>query len=187
MALRGGTFTIGPADGTLLVRTKREGAAGRIGHDLTLVATRWKAVVRVDVRVPSRSTLRATVDSGSLEVREASGGAIGLTDSQRAEVEANIREKVLRASRHPKIRFTSTEVTGDATRVSVSGKLTIVGKTRPATLAVRVSPRSRMPRVRATTSIVQTEFGIEPYSALFGALRVKDVVELAVDVRLGDG
>jgi len=62
-----------------------------------------------------------------------------------------------------------------------------VGKTRPATLAVRVSPRSRIPRVRATTSIVQTEFGIKPYSALLGALRVKDVVELAVEVRLGDG
>src|ERR1700692_1715910 len=41
MELRSGTWTVGPAEGTLVVRTKREGAAARMGHDLTLTATRW--------------------------------------------------------------------------------------------------------------------------------------------------
>jgi hypothetical protein len=44
-----------------------------------------------------------------------------------------------------------------------------------------------MPRVRATMSIVQSDFGITPYSALLGALRVKDAVEVSVDVRLPAG
>ena len=52
---------------------------------------------------------------------------------------------------------------------------------------VRGSPsvaRSRAPRILATTSIAQTAFGIKVYSALLGALRVKDVVDVSVEVRL---
>jgi polyisoprenoid-binding protein YceI len=187
MALRTGRFTLGPADGTVLIRTGREGAAARVGHDLTLAATRWRAVVHVDARVPSRSTLRAVVDAASLEVREAKGGVLGLTDSQKVEIEANTREKVLRSRSHPKITFTSTAVEGDSKRALVTGDLAIAGRTREAALALHVDARSRMPRVRATMSIVQTDFGITPYSALLGALRVEDAVELSVDVRLPAG
>jgi polyisoprenoid-binding protein YceI len=187
MALRTGGFTLGPADGILLIRTGREGAAARAGHDLTLAATKWRAVVTVDVRAPARSTLRAIVDAASLEVREAGGGALGLTQSQRAEIEATIREKVLRSRKHPRITFRSTAVEGDSKRALVRGELAIAGVTREAALAVRVDARSAMPRVRATMSIVQTEFGITPYSILLGALRVKDAVELSADVRFPAG
>jgi polyisoprenoid-binding protein YceI len=187
MALRTGTFTLGPADGTVLIRTGREGAAARVGHDLTLVATRWRAAVHVDARVPTRSTVRAVVEAASLEVREASGGALSLTEAQKKEVETNTREKVLRSRRHPKITFTSIAVEGDAKRALVTGKLAIAGKTREAALAVRVDSRSTLPRVRATMSIVQSDVGMTPYSSLLGALRVKDALELSVDVRLPNG
>lgn len=187
MALRTGRFILGPADGTVLIRTGREGAAARVGHDLTLVATRWRAVVHVDARVPTRSTMRAVVEAASLEVREASGGALSLSESQKVEIEANMREKVLRSRRHPTITFTSTAVEGDAKRALVTGKLAIAGRTREAALALGVDGRSKLPRVRATMSIVQTDFGITPYSALLGALRVKDAVEVSIDVRLPAG
>jgi polyisoprenoid-binding protein YceI len=187
MALTTGTYTLGPADGTLLVKTGREGAAGLMGHDLTIAATRWKATVTVDVRAPTRSTLKVTVDADSLEVREASGGAIGLIESQKAEIETIIRERILRSASHPKIRFASTEVAGDSRRASVAGDLTIGGVTRSTTLAVRVSGRASVPRVTAAASIDQTDFGIKPYSILLGALRVSDGVEIVVDVRLPVG
>jgi polyisoprenoid-binding protein YceI len=187
MALRTGRFTLGPADGVVLIRTGREGAAARVGHDLTLVATRWKAVVRVDARVPAHSTLRAVVEAASLEVREASGGVLGLTESQMAEIEDITREKVLRSRRHPEITFTSTAVEGGSKRVLVKGNLAIAGTTREAALALHVDARSKTPLVRATMSIVQTDFGITPHSALLGALRVKDAVELSVEVRLPNG
>ena len=183
MPLRTGRYRVGPENGTLLVRTGREGAAALMGHDLTLVATSWTATVRVDAGNPSRSTVRATVDAGSLVVLEASGGPVGLTDSQRAEIEDTMRTKVLRSDRHPRISFRSTSVDGDGKRASVTGDLTLARRTRPVTLELRVA-RSKLPRIIATTSLVQTEFGIEPYSALLGALRVKDVVEVTVELRL---
>lgn len=183
MPLRSGRYTIGPDDGTLLVMTGREGVAALMGHDLTLLATRWAATVSVDADDPSRSRVRATVEAGSLVVREASGGPVGLTDSQREEIENTVRDKALRTERYPTISFRSTSVDGDGKRASVTGTLTIGRRTRAATLELRVA-RSKVPRIVATTSIVQTEFGIEPYSALRGALRVKDVVMVRVELRL---
>jgi len=185
MALRTGRYKVGPENGTLLVRTGREGAAALMGHDLTLVATRWAATLSVNAENPARSTVRATVEAGSLAVREASGGPVGLTDSQRAEIEGIVRTKVLRSDRYPRITFRSTSVDGDVRRASVTGDLTIRRRTRPATLELRVA-RSKLARIIATTALVQTDFGIEPYSALLGALRVKDVVEVTVELRLPD-
>ena len=45
---RAGTHSLGPANGTVLVHTKREGMAARMGHDLTLEATRWEGTAVVD-------------------------------------------------------------------------------------------------------------------------------------------
>jgi polyisoprenoid-binding protein YceI len=183
MPLRSGRYTLGPGDGTLRVMTGREGAAALMGHDLTLEAARWAATVNVDAEDPSRSRVRATVEAASLVVRDARGGPIRLTDSQRDEIGSIVRDKVLRSDRYPTITFRSTSVVGDVKRASVTGTLTIGRRTREASLQLRVA-RSKLPRIVATTSIVQTDFGIQPYSALRGALRVKDVVEVRLEVRL---
>ncbi len=183
MPLRTGRYTLGPEQGAVTVRTGREGAAALMGHDLTLVVTRWRATVKVDATDPARSTVRATIDAASLVVVDARGGPVGITDAQRAEIEANIRTKVLRSDQHPAITFRSTAVSREGKGWSITGNLAIGRRTRPVMLRLRVA-RSKAPRITATTSIVQTEYGIEPYTALLGALRVKDVVEVAAEVRL---
>jgi len=40
------------------------------------------------------------------------------------------------------------------------------------------------PRGTVTTTVVQSGFGIKPYSAMLGALRVRDAVEVRAEVRL---
>jgi polyisoprenoid-binding protein YceI len=37
---------------------------------------------------------------------------------------------------------------------------------------------------RATTTIRQTEYGIKPYSAFLGSLKVADAVEVEIDIDL---
>jgi hypothetical protein len=39
-------------------------------------------------------------------------------------------------------------------------------------------------RYRATGQVVQTAFGIKPYSGFFGALKVSDAVDVEADVDL---
>ena len=183
VSVRGGTHRLGPGEGTILVRTGREGPAARVGHDVTLRATRWSATVAVAAGDVSASTVVAEVDAGSFELVEATGGAMPLTDSQRHEVEQNTRDRVLQASTHPTITFHSTEVRGDQLRALIVGEVTMRRRSGQVTLDVRSRLRGDEVIVTAFTELAQTDYGIKPYTAMLGTLRVTDVVAITVELR----
>ncbi|MFA1543343.1 YceI family protein [Actinomadura monticuli] len=167
-------FQLGPDDGRLLLRTGRSGLGRRAGHDLTIEATRWSAVV--EAREPlSASSVEVTVEVDALEVREGTGGAMPLSGNDRAEIRKNLR-KTLDSGRHPRITFVSTGIGDDA----VEGDLTIMGRTKP----VRIGAALEDGRVRGSVTVTQTRWGIKPYSAFFGALRLADDVEVEFDLKL---
>ncbi|TDC44741.1 YceI family protein [Actinomadura sp. KC345] len=175
MAVREGTYELGPDDGRLLVRTGRSGLGRRAGHDLTIEATRWKAAV--EAREPlDGSSVEVTVEVDALEVREGTGGVKPLTGEDRAEIEKNLR-KVLDVRRYPHITFASTGISGER---EIEGDLTIMGRVKP----VRVRAALDGDRVRGGLTVTQSRWGIKPYSAFFGALRLADDVEIEFDLRL---
>lgn len=152
----------------------------RMGHDLTIEATGWSGTAVVEADDPGASAVMVEVPVAGLEVREGTGGALPLRDADRAEIQRNLR-KVLRADRYPTITFRSTEVTGTAEEFTVVGELTIAGTTRPATVRGRLAGGT----VTGSATVVQSRWGIKPYSAFFGALKLADEVEIAFDLDLG--
>jgi polyisoprenoid-binding protein YceI len=173
--------TLGPGDGSIKVYAKREGLAARVGHDLTLEPTRWSAEVDLDPDDISRSTVTATVDGHSLEVLEGRGGATPLSDKDRADIRKNIAQKIL-TSGEISYRSTGIETAGDGT-LAVSGELTMAGTTRP----IRLDLTQNGDRVSGRVTIRQTDFGIKPFSAMLGALKVSDSIDIEVDARMPDG
>ncbi|WP_188187914.1 YceI family protein [Nonomuraea sp. SYSU D8015] len=180
MDLHDGRFTAGPETGRLLIRTGRSGLGAKAGHDLTLEATRWQADITLAGGDPAASSVTVSVDPESFEIRQATGGVKPLTDADRAEIQKNVREKILHTRSHPEITFRSTRIAGKAESFSVDGDLTLAGTTRPIT----VNARLEGDRVQGTATVVQSRWGIRPYSALFGALRLRDEVEIEFDLRL---
>ena len=61
----------------------------------------------------------------------------------------------------------------------VAGTLTLHGQTRPLRLQVSRTPDGRY---RASTSVVQSQFGIKPYSGMFGTLKLRDAIDVEIDV-----
>ena len=184
MNVKEGTFRIGPEDGRMVVRTRRRGMGAMAGHDLTIEAARWEGTVQMAEGRLSRVEL--TVDARSLEVREGTGGAKPLTDKDRSEIKGNIEGRVLDASRHPQIRFSSTEARGateeeERATATLVGDLDLAGHSR--TISVPVELESSGPgalRAHASATIRQSEWGIKPYTAFLGALKVADDVEVDV-------
>jgi polyisoprenoid-binding protein YceI len=171
---------LGPSTGTLTVRTARAGLAARAGHDLVLEVTRWSGSLSVDAADPARSHLSITADAGSLEVREAVGGAKPLSDADRLEIRRSIAEKVLRTADHPEITFVSTAVEHPReTALRVTGDLTIAGVTRPVGFDVETDGAT----FRAAVALRQSTFGIRPFSAFMGTLKVADGVEVVAEAR----
>lgn len=181
MALREGGYQLGPESGRLLIKTGRTGLGARAGHDLVIEATDWTGRVIVNPSDPAQSSVSVEVDVASLEVKEGTGGVKPLTDSDRAEIKRNIREKILHTTQHPAIAFRSASVGGTQEALTVDGELTIMGATHPVTVYGTVGDDGRL---RANATVLQSDWGIKPYSAFFGALKLADDVAIEVDAQL---
>ena len=180
MALRPGSHSLTPESGTVVVKTCREGVGQKIGHDLIIDVGHWEATVEVgEEGTPSALALEA--DGSSLKVVDGLGGAKALTDKDRGQIRKNIDEKVLGGK---PITFRSASVQCDPGRMTVQGDLTMAGTTRPATFDVDLEDDGRL---SCTVAVTQSDWGIKPYKAFMGALKVRDDVEIVLDVRLPSG
>lgn len=172
------TYRLGPDDGTLAVRTKRGGAAKMAGHDLLLHVTRWRATVELGGAGGTSIDLEA--DGSSLKVIEGSGGMQALEDEDRENIEQTIDDEVLERQT---ITFRSTAVepaSADA-GLHVDGELTLSGETRPFSFYLSITGEGGL---RAGAVVKQTDWGMKPYTGLFGALKVLDDVEVSLEAEL---
>jgi polyisoprenoid-binding protein YceI len=175
-----GRFQLGPGNGHLFLRTRREGFGSKAGHDLTIEVTDWSGQLEVPETGPADTKVSARFQLGSLTVREGTGGARPLTEKDRGDVEANAR-RTLNVDRYPTGTYESQQVAGDAEGCTIRGVLTLHGTATPVDVRVsRVGPD----RYRASAVVKQSAYGIKPYSAFLGALKVRDDVELEIEVDL---
>jgi polyisoprenoid-binding protein YceI len=177
VALSPGTRKLGPGDGRIEVHTYREGMAQKIGHDLIIEVAQWTAAVEVG-EDGSPSAIEFEVDPRSLKVREGVHGVKPLSDKDRAGIEKDIDGQILHGQ---PIVFRSSAVEGGGPRLSVRGELTMAGTTKPASFDLDLAADGR---VSGTLSVTQSQWGIKQYKSFMGALKVRDAVEVVLDVAL---
>jgi Fe-Mn family superoxide dismutase len=149
------------------------------GHDLLIHVTDWQATVEV-TGDPSETNIVLDVDGASLRVQEGTGGMQPLADEDKANIHQTIDDEILKRER---IRFRSTalDIPGDGSRMRVRGELTLLGTTAPVSFVLAVDGHGTL---TGTAVVKQSDWGLTPYSALFGALRVADEVEVEIDAGL---
>lgn len=182
MAPSSGSHQIGPANGSFTLRTTKGGVGAKLAHNLVLEAKAWSGTVTYNADDLSASSVQVSVIPSSLEVIDFSGGMKPLSDSDRKEIAKNINDKALKTSKYREITFASTKVTdaGGAQQFRVEGELSITGQTRPVTVDVTLEGGQAV----AKATVVQTDFGVKPYSAMLGALKIEDAVAVEVTLTL---
>jgi len=175
MGIQEGTHTIGPDNGTLTINTTREGAAAKAGHDLVIEATSWDGTVDLG----DSPSVSVNVDPSGLEVREGKGGAKPLGDDDKQDIKKSITGDVLGSD---KITFQSTEADLDGGKVK--GDLSIAGQSKTIDVPLQVGDDGT---VSASMKVKQSEFGIDQFSALMGALKVGDEVAIQIEAKLPAG
>lgn len=173
MAIQAGTYKLGPENASLHVETGRNGAAAKAGHDLTIDVQSWEATLEVG----DNSSLALSADPTSLHVREGKGGMQALKDDDKADIRKTIDKDVLKKK---SISFQSTSVEQAGDGLKVSGDLEMGGKTKPVTFDLSESGGT----LSGSAAVKQSDWGIKPYSALFGALKVNDEVKVVVEAKL---
>ncbi len=178
MSIEPGTYALGPQNGTLSVRTRRGGAAAKAGHDLLIEVGNWGATVEISAD-PEQTVLELTADSGSLRVREGTGGMKSLGEDDKSNIQQTINDDVLKGTA---ITFHSRSVSSPGDRqLSVQGDLELAGAINPVGFDLSVDDDGH---VSGSAVVKQTAWGMKPYSALFGTLKVADEVEVLIEGQL---
>jgi polyisoprenoid-binding protein YceI len=178
MAIKPGTYALGPSQGQLLIRTTRGGAASKAGHDLVIEVERWTAKAEF-ADDPAQSVLELNADSTSFKVLEGTGGITSLSAEDKEGIVETVNQEVLMGTA---IAFRSTAVRPDGEDcLHVSGELELADRPGPVAFDITVGDDGRL---TGKALVKQSGWGMKPYSALFGTLKVTDEVGVEIDAML---
>lgn len=165
-----------PSSARCEVYTFKEGLLSAVAHDLRIEVTRFT------VEVGEGPTIDARFDAASLRVACAVQAGVdapaALSPRDRAEIDRNIAHDVLEARRYPEIRFRSNAVESVADGHRIRGTLELHGGARPLELVAQ----RRGDRECVEVTLHQPDFGIRPYRALLGTLRIRPDVRVLIEL-----
>lgn len=152
--------------GQIRAYTYKEGLLASVAHDLELSLEDFQ--VRFNGGdVTATFDLKSLTVNGAMVNRQLSPKA--LSGSDRKKIEQTMHREVLMTHRYPVAELSGCIIDGQ-----LEGTLTLKGKS-----AAIIGPVNSM-NARATghVEIKPTQWGIKPYSALFGALKLQDRVRI---------
>ena len=159
-------------DASILIYTYKEGLLSKLAHDLRLSATRFEISARgteIEARFePASLRIDGVMRDGRLERGEPS-------ENDRAKIKDNLLRDVLRAQEFPEVRFVGRAASREPP-FAVSGELTLCGVSKPISLMLVVHGQ----RMEAELEIVPSLWGIKPFRALGGTLKVQDRIRIVV-------
>jgi hypothetical protein len=160
----------------ILIDTFREGMLAVVGHDLRIEAQRFE-LRAVGGNLTAKVDLRALRVLGSIVKGRLESGAPG--PSERAEIEQRIHNDILDTARTPEASLTAT-VQADGAGFIITGTLALCGRAQP--LRARVIRAADA--LETSVELAPSHYGIKPFRALGGALRVADKVIVRVRLPL---
>lgn len=162
--------------------TYKEGLLSKVAHDLELAVedfeVRWEGAGE-----PDGEAVRATFRADSIRVlhalRDGRPNPRALSARDHRKIEDSIRGEVLDTRRYPEVRFRSTAIrpAGDG-RWDLRGELSIRGRARP----VSGTARREGDRLVAAFRLDQRDWGIRPFTALMGALKIQPHVDVRLEI-----
>lgn len=185
MDLNPGAYKLTANSGKLYVYTFKEGVLSAVAHDLLIDATNFT----INVNIPtagSHPTADAEIKADSLKVvcamKDGQRQPDTLKEKDKADIEEATFKDVLHPAKYPVIHFRSTSISREKEgSYRIKGDLTLHGVTRPVEFNATTATGKDL---RGKVTIPQKDFGIKPYKALLGTLKVKNEVDIAFDLSL---
>ena len=160
--------------------TYKEGILSTLAFDLRISVTSFNIELGDD-----DTLLEARFDAASLHVDCAMVDGIEkkdlLTEASKKEIDQSILKDVLDATTYRFITFSSRSVTKEDSSYRIKGILTLHGISREMTFTARNERNYYVAEVWLNLP----EFGIKPFSALFGMLRIKPGIFIKTALPLG--
>lgn len=164
------------SEGAIHVLTFKDGVLSRLGHDLRFRIDRFQLSVGDGEILGNFETTSMRLE-GAMRDGELQSGSLSSKDSR--DISNNVRDKVLHTRRYPHARLRAHVVASEAEVLRVTGQLELLGVSRE----IMFSARRSGGWVEGQVVLVPSRWGIEPFKALLGALRIQDRVVVTFRLR----
>jgi polyisoprenoid-binding protein YceI len=174
-----------PDQSRITVQAFAEGLFSAFGHDPILEINEYAGEVEFVPGSFESASVKLTIKADAIVL---SSDTKGVKEKDRREIEQTMREQVLDIAKYPEITFVSSNVSVTRLaegryRARVIGDLTFHGATQKnlwITSEVTFSGQSL--RAKGDFSLKQTDFGIKPFSAAGGTIKLKNELKFSFDI-----
>ena len=174
-------YEVSPGESTLDILVYRAGALARLGHNHVMSARNLQGRIWTHT-APAQSGFDVSFPVAQIvvddpEARRAAGSEFppDISQSDRDGTRKNmLREEVLDAGNFPRITLKSLRFTGPVQKPQITARVTIRDVSREVPLAPTVKIEGSRLTVAGELDLLQSDFGIEPFTAALGALTVQD-------------
>jgi hypothetical protein len=155
------------------VFTFKEGLLSPVAHDLRLLVQRFSIEIAAQI-VASFDTASLVVDTPLKDGRE---NPSALSAADRAKIAEQIRHDVLHSQKYPMASFRSREhLARTDGGYDLSGELTLHGVSKTLDAKTQLLDG----RQHLSLSLHQPDFGIIPYRAMLGTLKIRPDVRIEI-------
>lgn len=163
------------ANGHIRVLTFKEGVLSRLGHDLQLSLERYEVHLEAGALTATMWPTSLRIDGAMVKGRL---DRFALDADDRRKIGRNVDDDVLHTRRHATVELRGQVSSPREGTFTIEGELTLVGHVRPFRATLRLDGD----RLRARIDLVPSRWGIKPYRAPLGALKVQDRVIVELDL-----
>lgn len=187
LAKAGPVYAVDAAASKVRIYVFRAGAAAKLGHNHVLSAPKFDGYVTVpsaqatDAKFELRVPLSELAVDDSLARREAGDSFSGERSAD--DIDGTRRnmldDRGFQADRFPLVRLRSLSIEGDWPILVAQVEITLHGVTRTQPLMLKVQRDAAQLQVDGTLILRQSDFGVTPFSAMGGLMKVQDVVAIS--------
>lgn len=183
------TYRIDPRASALHILVYRGGTLARLGHNHVVSSKSLAGRVWMH-RQLAQSGFELAFPVAELivddpESRRAAGSEFPpeIPEGDKQGTRKNmLRPEVLDAENYPRVEVKSAKVDGSLPTAQVTARITIKQTTREVHVPVHVTVDGTRLTATGEFAIVQTEFGMKPFSVALGALEVKDRLDVRFSI-----
>lgn len=172
-----------PEQSTFTVQAFAQGLLSAFGHDPVIGIRDFNGEVQFVPGTFEAASLKITVNARDLAL---SGEAKA---KDRTEIETAMRSQVLEVDKYPEIVFSSTNISASRVaagryRVRIIGDVTLHGVTQKNLwISSEATVSEEKLRARGEFSLKQSDFGIKPFSAVGGTIKLKNELKFSFDIQ----
>src|SRR5574341_175859 len=171
------TYTIVPSESSFWVFVGKAGLFSALAHDHEIGVKSFSGRVVAPEAGASGGALELDIEAKSLAVLDKK-----VSEEDRKKIFDAMHNEVLESAKHQKIAFKSVSVSdvkqtgNDSYSFTLNGDLTLHGVTKRIAVPVNATITPQQLRATGKYTLKQTDYGIKPYSAAGGTIKVKNEV-----------